>query len=217
MRLRHARRSIELHTLRSQPGVDLLVLHSQFGSATEAVSFAEHWPGPVHALDFPGHGASEWLEGGAYCPEHLVASADLALQQIDAPIALVGVGLGAYVGLLLAGGRADRVGAALLLPGRGLEGGGPEPNPVRELPTLHERLATVSSDHGNDPLVVGLDLFCRPPEYAARFAAAARRLHLVEDGEPRPPWWEAARRSPNAITTRGHLAALLAALHLAAT
>jgi hypothetical protein len=80
--------------------------------------------------------------------------------------------------------------AALLLPGRGLAGGGPQPDFDRPFLT-----ALTPADHaplppGCDPMVCSLDLDPRPPEYAAQFAAAARRLVLLEDGDPRPPWWE---------------------------
>jgi len=211
MRLRHARQDLELHVSGSSVGPNLLVLHAQFSSAAEAMPLAAAWPGRVYALDFPGHGASDWIGGGAYCPEHLVASADIALQHIDGPTAVAGVGLGAYIALLLAGGRADSITGALLVPGAGLDGAGPEPNPGR-VATLYDLLPARPVAPGTDPLVVGLDLFCRPPEYAARFAQAARSLLLAEDGGSRPPWWEEVRKSPRATVMHDDPAILLNAL-----
>ena len=192
MRIHHARTLIALHELAHGDGLPLLALHELGGSRADWRELAPLWPGRVIAVDFTGHGESEPLRGGAYWPELLLGDADVALEQIG-PAAVVGVGLGAYVALLLAGCRPQMVPAALLLPGRGLAGGGPQPDFDR--PFLS---ALTPADHpalppGCDPLLCALDLDPRPPEYAVRFAAAARRLLLLEDGDERPPWWHAAR------------------------
>jgi pimeloyl-ACP methyl ester carboxylesterase len=192
MRIHHARTLIALHELAHGAGLPLLALHALGGSSADWRALARAWPGRVVGVDFTGHGESEPLRGGAYWPELLLGDADVALEQIG-PAAVVGAGLGAYVALLLAGSRPHSVSAALLLPGRGLAGGGPEPDFDRPLlagltPSVHSPLPP-----GCDPLACALDSDPRPPAYAVRFAAAARRLLLLEDGSQRPPWWQAAR------------------------
>ena len=93
------------------------------------------WPGPVFALDFTGHGDATVPVGGGYTAEQMLADADTALQHIG-EATVVGRGLGAYVALLLAGGRPKQVRGAILCDGPGFEGGGgeprgPEPPPPR--------------------------------------------------------------------------------------
>ena len=206
MRLHHARTGIALHELTHGDGLPLLVLHALGGASADWRGPAAAWPGRVYGVDFSGHGESDPLGGAAYWPELLLGDADVALEQIG-PAAVAGAGLGAYIALLLAGSRPQSVPAALLLPGRGLAGGGPQPDFDRPFLT-----ALTPSDHpplpaGCDPLCCALDLDPRPPEYAAQFAAAARRLLVVEDGAPRPPWWEAAR--PHAEVLNGDAVAAL--------
>lgn len=192
MRIHHGRTAIALHELAHGDGLPLLLLHGLGGSSADWGELAAHWPGRVIGVDFSGHGQSEPLHGGAYWPEILLGDADLALEQLGSA-AVAGAGLGAYIALLLAGSRAKSVPAALLLPGPGLTGGGPQPDFDRPFLT-----SLTPSDHpplpaGCDPMCVSLGLDPRPPEYAAQFAAAAPRLLLLENGEPRPPWWDAAR------------------------
>ncbi len=194
MRIKHGRVTLELHELAHRSGVPVLCLHALYGTSADWGEAAATWPGAVFALDFAGHGHSESIVGGAYYPELLVGDADAVLAYIGGA-AIAGAGLGAYVALLLAGARREAVPGALLLPGAGLAGGGALPDFQREFPsfTMAEREAG-----GWDPMVHTLDRDVRPVEYAEPFARAARRLLLVEDGTPRPPWWEAARRSPSA-------------------
>ena len=210
MRIHHARTGIALHELAHGDGLPLLLLHQLGGSSADWGALAPRWPGRVIGVDFSGHGESEPLRGGAYWPELLLGDADVALEQI-APAAVAGAGLGAYIALLLAGSRPKSVPAALLLPGRGLAGGGPQPDFDRPFLT-----ALTPSDHpplpaGCDPLCVALNLDPRPPEYAAVFAAAAHRLLLLENGEPRPPWWDAAREHGEVVN--GDAVAALERLH----
>jgi pimeloyl-ACP methyl ester carboxylesterase len=194
MRVKHARVTLELHELAHRSGVPVLLLHALYGSSADWGEAAATWPGAVFALDFAGHGHSESIVGGAYYPELLVGDADAALAHIGRA-AIVGAGLGAYIALLLAGARHGRVPAALLLSGAGLAGGGALPDFQSDFPsfTVAER-----EPGGCDPMVHTLDRDIRPVEYAAAFARAARRLILVEDGTLRPPWWQAACRSPSA-------------------
>ena len=203
MRIKHGRVSLQLHELVRRPGVPLLLLHALSGSSADWGEAPATWPGAVFALDFAGHGHSESVVGGAYYAELLAGDADAALAHIGRA-ALVGAGLGAYVTLLLAGARRDDVPAALLLPGAGLGGGGALPDFQRECPQFVVGERQVG---GCDPLVHALDRDVRPVDYAEPFARAARRLLLVEDGTPRPPWWEAARGSPSAEVLRADLPA----------
>jgi pimeloyl-ACP methyl ester carboxylesterase len=201
--------SLELHELRAAPGQALLCLHAVGGSAADFRDAAALWPGPVFAIDFAGHGRSEPLRGGAYHPEMLAGDADAALAQIGAA-RLLGRGVGAYVALLLAGGRPDLVPAALLLPGAGLEGGGVAPDFLNDTRERWNDLAPPLP--GCDPAVRRLERDLRPPDYAASFALAARRLLFMEDGAGRPPWWEAAQRCPSAATAPAEFSLALALL-----
>ncbi|MEN8185234.1 MAG: hypothetical protein ABFS46_22145 [Myxococcota bacterium] len=126
MQLRHGRIELALHELRTGTGPGLLLLHSLWGSSGDWGDEVAGWPGPVHALDLAGHGSSGWLRGGSYSPEQFASDADAAIAELGS-VRLAGTGVGAYAALLLAGARPDQVPAALLLPGCGLEGGGPVP------------------------------------------------------------------------------------------
>ena len=212
MRIRHGRIHLELHELAQRNGLPMLLLHGLFGSSADWGEAPATWPGPVLALDFAGHGHSEWIVGGAYYPELLAGDADAVLAHIS-HAAIAGAGVGAYIALLLAGARRDAVRAALLLPGAGLAGGGAAPDFQREFPQLTE--ATPASA-ACDPMVCTLEHDVRPVDYAESFAHAARRLLLVENGEPRPAWWQAARRSPAAEAIHTDLPAALVRLHTAA-
>lgn len=207
--LRHGRVSLALHPLREAPGRPLLCLHAVGGSARDFRQAAQLWPGPVFALDFSGHGDSGPLRGGGYFPENLAGDADAALARIG-PALLVGAGIGAYVALLLAGGRPDAVTGALLLPGAGLEGGGAAPN--RASDTLARWADFGAPLAGCDPAVRRLERDVRPPEYAEAFARAAGRLLLADGDFPQPPWWQAVRATPTATPVPGDLAGGLARL-----
>jgi pimeloyl-ACP methyl ester carboxylesterase len=193
--VRHGAVTLALHALGDGGAArPLLLLHALGGASADWGDVARVWPGPAHALDFSGHGASGWRPGGAYTPELLAADADAALAQLG-ECCIAGAGVGAYVALLLAGGRPALVQAALLLPGAGLHGGGAEPDPARPLPPA---LALAPAC---DPMVTWCDRDVRPAAYAEAFAAVARRLVLAEDGAPRPPWWSALAAIPGVART----------------
>ena len=192
MRIRHGRLTLELHELARRAGPTLLLLHALYGSSEDWGEAPAVWPGPVYALDFAGHGKSDWVAGGVYYPENLAADIDAALQHIGGA-AVSGAGLGGYLGLLVAGARPDLVSALLLLPGPGLEGVGAAPDFDAPFPHLDD---LPPADHRTDPMVRLLETYVRPVEYVAPFAHAARRVLLAEDGTPRPPWWDAVRQSP---------------------
>jgi pimeloyl-ACP methyl ester carboxylesterase len=178
--------SLVLHELRPGSGDQLLLLHELGGSSARWDGFADAWPGAVFSLDFAGHGASSSRAGGAYAPELFAADADAVIAAIG-PCRIAGAGLGAYVALLLAGGRPSEVSAALLIPGDGLDGGGPLPDFAHPARIPDEMLVTSGAD-------------VRPPDYAREFGLAARRLLLAEDGGPRPPWWESLRGLPTVVS-----------------
>jgi pimeloyl-ACP methyl ester carboxylesterase len=220
-KLASGRSEIALHELKPGASPTLLALHALAGSARDFVPLAAAWPGRVFALDLPGHGGSAWHRGGSYSPELCAAAADDALAELgDAH--LVGAGLGAWVALLLAGARAARVPGALLLPGRGLEGGGPAPRAdqaieVRSADALRMLEArSASARPAFDPMLRACETDPRPPDYARAFADAARRLLLAEDGSARPPWWEAARAAARAEPAPSEPAAALQRLLAAA-
>lgn len=203
-KLRSARIEVALHTLDDAPGPTLLCLHALGGRAADFAELAPHWRGRVLALDFAGHGASARPRGASYTPELLAGDADAALAHAGSAHVL-GVGIGAYVALLLAGARPAQVAAAYLLPGRGLAGGGALPRFYVDADAQRVEAAALldavdrRDAPGADPLTRVLDNDPRPPDYARAFADAARRLLLAEDGDLRPPWWELAREAPGAV------------------
>jgi pimeloyl-ACP methyl ester carboxylesterase len=201
MRIQHGRIGLELHQLADGRGPALLAFHELYGSSRDWQAPAMRWPGPIYALDFSGHGASDHLRGGAYMPEMLLADADAALARIG-NAAVVGRGLGAWVALLLGGARRDAIPAVLLLTGRGIAGGAPVPTFAPDV--FARYLAPGEGLPARvDKCVHVLEGDVRPADYAERFAAEARRLILCEDGNERPPWWEAVRGCPASIELRG--------------
>lgn len=211
MRIQHGRVALELHELARREGPALLLLHALFGSSVDWIEAPSAWPGSVYALDFSGHGRSDWVVGGAYSPELLLADADAALAHIGVA-AVTGAGVGAYVALLLAGARPESVPAALLFPGAGLSGGGALPNFNREFPGFPTSTAAQPAEQRHDPMVGALNFDVRPSDYAEAFAHAARRLLLVEDAETQPPWWQTALQSPSAEPVTGNFTSALTRL-----
>ncbi len=202
--LRHARVTLALHPLAAGEGTPLLLLHGLGGSAEDWRAARVVWPGAVYALDFSGHGRSGRVLGGAYTPELLVGDADTALAHLGTAY-VAGAGLGAWVALLLAGTRPEHVPAALLLPGPGLAGGGAIPDFEAGASDEWIRVSDsrVTGDAAQataiaDPFVLMLDRDVRPIDYAESFAVRARRLRFAEDGDARPPWWQAAAKAASA-------------------
>lgn len=212
MRLKHGRIEMQLHDLgggarTSDPAlreaIPLLLLHALGGSVDDwSTDVMMAWPGPVHGLDFAGHGASEHVTGGGYFPEYFMVEADAAVDALGGTVAIAGAGVGAYVALLLAGARPEAVRSALLLPGIGLAGGGGEPNfderPFASLEEWERRTREEAARYrvGTDPMVSACEHDLRPPSYAAEFAAAARALLFSASVDAEPgeiPWWDEAR------------------------
>jgi pimeloyl-ACP methyl ester carboxylesterase len=214
--LRNARVSLALHTLQPGEGTPLLLLHALGGSSDDFRAAIPPWSGPIHALDFSGHGRSGRIYGSGYYPELWAADADLALAAIGSEAVVLGSGLGAYCALLLAGGRRDQVRCAVLLPGPGLDGGATEPDHDRaatDLPTTPPAREILASPCTDSAVFLEQDMDLRPPDYAARFAAAARRVVLIEDGAARPAWWRAVRDAANAVRCDQHDDWMALALH----
>jgi pimeloyl-ACP methyl ester carboxylesterase len=185
--LTHNRVQLALHHLREGDGRPLLLLHGLGDRSPDSVpDWAAAWTGPVHALDFTGHGRSTVPAGGGYSAEILLADADAALATLG-EVTVLGRGLGAYIALQLAGARATRVKGAILCDGPGLAGGAIGPTsqsfvalPPRSTPPDPYALFELSRD-------------LRPPDYATLFV----RLALEGSGldEPisvaavvKPPW-----------------------------
>jgi pimeloyl-ACP methyl ester carboxylesterase len=185
--LTHNRVQLALHHLREGEGRPLLLLHGLGDRSPATVpDWASAWTGPVHALDFTGHGMSTVPAGGGYSAEILLADADAALAALG-EVTVFGRGLGAYIALQLAGARATQVKGAVLCDGPGLAGGAIGPTsqsfvalPPRPTPPDPYALFELSRD-------------LRPPDYATLFV----RLALEGSGldEPisvaavvKPPW-----------------------------
>jgi pimeloyl-ACP methyl ester carboxylesterase len=207
--LTHAHASIALHELAEGPGPTLLCLHGVGGSAESFRGIA--WPGRVLAIDFAGHGSSSRLRSGAYFPEVMALDADAALSHAGSAH-LLGAGAGAYVALMLAGSRPERVPAALLMPGPGLDGGGELPDWTGQVDSYARWRDFEPLLSGCDPAVRRLERDVRPRDYARDFARGARRLLLAEDGSERPPWWQAVREVEAAVRVPAEPSAALAQL-----
>lgn len=193
-RIAAGRVHLALHALQERPGPALLLLHTLHGSSAEWGRDFSVWPGPVFALDFCGHGESDWLRGGGYYPEVFAADADQALSEIGTSH-LVGAGIGGYVALLLAGARPGDVPGALLLPGPGFAGGGAEPDfdaiASRSGAVLDSFMGPGTRGNGPDPMVRMADGDARPIDYVRSFASEARRLLLARGEAPVPDWAQA--------------------------
>ncbi len=198
--LRHGRTDLALHHLRD--GIDgsscrpLLHLHGLAeASPAHAPAVYDAWPGPVYGLDFTGHGASTIPKGGGYTCEMLMADTDAALAHLG-EVTVVGRGIGAYVAVLIAGGRPSGVRGAILRDGPGLTGGGITPtspfvayvDPASAVPPDPWALAELTRDP-------------RPPDYATAFVRQA--THFSGLAEPitvcaigRPAWLDAVVQEP---------------------
>lgn len=191
----HNRVSLALHELRSGDGRALLLFHGLGErSPREVPAYAAGWPGPVAALDFTGHGDSTVPAGGGYTAEILMADADIAVGHLG-DVTLLGRGLGAYIALLVAGARPDRVFGAVLADGPGLSGG-------PSVPTSQSVFTLETTGEAPDPYALvelGRDL--RPPDYATAFARLALQSSELESpiqvtARFRPAWLEAVVNEP---------------------
>ncbi len=201
VRLRHNRLTLALHELRAGEGRPLLHLHGLGERSPSSVpAHLEEWDGAVWALDLSGHGDSDVAPGGGYFCEALMADVDVAIAHLG-PLTIYGRGLGAYVGLLAAGGRAEDVRGAILTDGPGLAGGGATPSS----PAIATRVDPPPPGGTPDPWVVyELTRDPRPPDYAATFARQAAVRSGLDSaiavvGVNRPPWLEAVVAEPGVV------------------
>ena len=199
--IQHGKVRLALHTLKKEgPGHPLLLLHGLGERSPDGLpdEFSQ-WPGPVFALDFTGHGDSDCPKGGGYTAEILMADTDAALAETG-PSTICGRGLGAYVALLIAGGRPSAVLGAILCDGPGLTGGGARPGSSQ---IIHPDPRATSC-----PDSFALAEFCtdvRPPDYALSFVRQIDRLARVERpltvcAVQRAPWLDAVVNDPETET-----------------
>ncbi len=199
--LPHNKVQLALHELRAAEGRPLLLLHGLAERTPDAVpAHLVDWPGPVWGLDLSGHGASSVAVGGGYFCEALMADVDIAIAHLG-PVTIHGRGLGAYVGLLAAGGRAEDVRGAILSDGPGLAGGGPSP----ASPAVPTAVGRPPPGGTPDPWALyELTRDVRPPDYAATFARQASTRSGLDTaiavvGVNRPPWLEGVIAEPGVI------------------
>ena len=194
--LTHNKVELALHELGAGEGRALLLLHGLAERSPLVLpAELESWPGPVHALDFTGHGDSSVPAGGGYSAELLMADADTALRALGSAT-LLGRGLGAYVALLVAGARAETVRGAILCDGTGLAGGGEEPSSTRIIAPPR------GGKGAPDPFALAeLAADVRPADYAISYVHQANELSglaspLSVCARQRPPWLRAVAAEP---------------------
>lgn len=229
--LRHVHTDLALHQLRDRnSGTHPLLLLHGLGERTPDVVplIAGAWPGPIWGLDFTGHGESSRPRCGGYTAEVLMADVDHALEVLttDGPVTIVGRGLGAYVGLLIAGARADLVAGTVLTDGPGLAGGGPS----QHSPSItHSRSRVGPNGEGEVDDVAGPDdapdpatpdpatpdpyallelaIDVRPADYATTYARLAVELSPADRPISvatiaRHPWIDAVADLPGVVRER---------------
>jgi len=176
--LRHNRVDLALHRLSEGEGRPLLLLHGLGECTPETVPDFVKWSGPVLGLDFTGHGDSTVPVGGGYTSEILVGDVDAVLTEVGA-VTILGRGLGAYVGLLIAAARPELVRGVVLTDGPGLVGGGVHPgSPLLPYPAPGPVVPP-------DPFaLLELSRDVRPPDYAQNYARYA-----VEGSNLDEPLW----------------------------
>jgi pimeloyl-ACP methyl ester carboxylesterase len=126
-----------------------------------------------------------------------MADADAALAHLGRAT-IAGRGLGAYIGLLLAGGRPQQVRGAILLDGPGLAGGGSSSkNPY--IPVVD-----TAQPAPPDPFAIAdLATDARPPTYASNYAMLA-----VQRSELERPVAVCTRELPDWLTATMSLLSL---------
>ncbi len=199
--LQHNKVRLALHELRAGEGRPLLHLHGLAERTPPNVpAHLEAWAGPVWGLDLSGHGASDVAIGAGYFCEALMGDVDIAVAHLGA-VTVYGRGLGAYVGLLAAGGRAEEVQGAILADGPGLAGGGPSPSS----PAVPTAVGPPPPGGTPDPWALyELTRDVRPPDYAATFARQASTRSGLDTaiavvGVNRPPWLEGVIAEPGVV------------------
>jgi pimeloyl-ACP methyl ester carboxylesterase len=195
----HNRARLALHELRSAPGRPLLLLHG-LGERTPdmAPAWTDSWPGPVLGLDFTGHGRSTVPLGGGYSAEVLMADVDAALAEAG-PTSIMGRGLGAYIGLLIAGARPDVVRGIVLADGPGIVGGGVVPG-TAFVTALGEPVSQAPDPNA----LFELSRDVRPPDYAQEYVRQIMQFSgldrpIVVAAVNRPEWLAAVVAEPGVV------------------
>lgn len=200
--LEHGKVRLALHTLRADgTGHPLLLLHG-LGERAPTVLPEEYapWPGAIHGLDFTGHGESVLPVGGGYTAEILMGDVDAALAHLG-QATVCGRGLGAYVALMIAGGRPEEVLGAILCDGPGLAGGGPLPS------SPHVIHPDPNAQGTPDPFALAeLSSDLRPPDYAMSYVRQVNHLGRIEQpiavcAVHRPAWLDAVVDDADTETT----------------
>lgn len=198
--LRHNRIELALHQVREGQGRPLLLLHG-LGENSHAMAGVDvSWPGPVWALDFTGHGQSTVPRGGGYSAEILMADVDIALRHLGTAT-ILGRGLGAYVGFLIACARPAQVRGAVLMDGPGLAGGPVHVASTAEYTSVGPRAGTAP-----DPwALIELSRDARPTTYVTTFVRLAQHGSTLEEPiavtcKVTPPWIEAIASEPGVVT-----------------
>src|SRR4051812_22848283 len=105
-------RGLKLHAIDRGQGRPTLLLHGWLDHAHSFDLLAPLLPGRTVALDFRGHGDSQWVgAGGFYHFVEYVADLDEVAEQLspDQPIRIVGHSMGAAAALVYAAARPGRV------------------------------------------------------------------------------------------------------------
>jgi pimeloyl-ACP methyl ester carboxylesterase len=105
-------RGLALHALERGEGEPALLLHGWLDHAGSFDTLAPLLPGRTVALDFRGHGDSQWVgAGGFYHFVEYVADLDAVLDALSpqAPARIVGHSMGAAAALVYAAARPGRV------------------------------------------------------------------------------------------------------------
>ena len=105
-------RGLKLHAIDRGEGELTVLLHGWLDHARSFDLLAPLLPGRTVALDFRGHGDSQWVgAGGFYHFVEYVADLDGALEELspEKPVRIVGHSMGAAAGLIYAAARPARV------------------------------------------------------------------------------------------------------------
>lgn len=196
--LTHGKSRLALHLLREGWGRPLLILHGLGERSPRAVpAHLDAWTGPVYALDFTGHGGSTIPTGGGYTAEMMMADVDAAIAHLG-KTTVFGRGLGAYIALLIGGGRPTDVRGIILADGPGLVGGGIRPGSPH-LPEVNP------STHPPDPFALAeLSRDVRPPDYAVEYVRQIMQWSELDSPIAvctvvRPEWLAAVVAEPGVL------------------
>ena len=130
-----------------------------------------------------------------------MADVDAAVEHLG-EATVVGRGLGAYLALLISGGRPERVRGAVLLDGPGLVGGGIRPS----TPSIPRIDLTAATDTPDPFVLLELSRDVRPPDYAVEYVRLANEWSGLDHPIAvctvvRPEWLAAVVGQPGVLDT----------------